>query len=99
MVQKIVWLPTAQFTYIETLKYLEEEFSEKEIEKFVDRILQKIMLLRSFPTIGNSCNKPNIYKTVVHKKVLLFYQYKPVKNEILLLGFWNTMQDPGKLKW
>jgi len=57
MVQKIVWLPIAQATFIETLKYLETDFSEKEIQKFVDRVQQKLLLIKSFPKIGVSCKK------------------------------------------
>lgn len=99
MVQKITWLPIAQTTFSETLAYLESNFSEREVQKFADRVQQKLLLVKANPRIGRRCNKPGIYKTLVHKKLLLFYQYKPAKKEILLLAFWNTMQDPGRLKW
>ncbi len=99
MVQKITWLPAAQSTFSDSLTYLEVNFSEKEIQKFVDRIQQKLLILGSFPGIGSKCKKPGVYKTLIHKKIILFYQYRPLKNEILLLAFWNTLQDPAKLKW
>ena len=34
----------------------------------------------------------NIRKTILHKKVILIYKYKPLKKEIILLNFWNPQQ-------
>ena len=80
MVQKITWLPEAQATFLTVLKYLEEQFTEKEVEKFSERIQQKLLVLKSNPRLGSKGGKKaNVYKTVVHKRVILFYQYKPVK--------------------
>jgi len=99
MVQKIIWLPIAQTTFVDALTYLEKNFTENEIHKFTDKVQQKLLVIKSFPRLGRPCKTPGIYKTLVHKKILLFYQYKPLEEEILLLGFWNTLQDPKKLKW
>jgi hypothetical protein len=40
MVQKISWLPEAQITFLSALAYLEENFTEKEMKKFAERIQQ-----------------------------------------------------------
>jgi len=34
MVQKISWQPEAEITFLSALKYLEENFAEKEVRKF-----------------------------------------------------------------
>ena len=99
MVQKISWLPEAQVTFLSALTYLEENFTKKEVEKFAERIQQKLLVIKSNPRLGRQgSKKPNVYKTVIHKKIILFYQYKPIKKEIVLLIFWNTLQSPRKLK-
>ena len=99
MVQEISWLPEAQKTFLSVLAYLDENFTEKEVEKFAERVQQKILIIQSNPRLGTrGSKKAHVYKTVVHKKVILFYQYKPVKKEIVLLTFWNTLQNPRKLK-
>jgi plasmid stabilization system protein ParE len=52
------------------------------------------------PRIGRrrDTKYPNIRSTLVHKRILLVYKHKPLKNEIDLLVFWNTYQNPKKLK-
>ena len=99
MVQKISWLPEAEITFGEALTYLEENFTEKEMRKFAERIQQKLLVIQTNPRLGTKgSKKANVYKTVIHKKILLFYQYKPIKKEIVLLTFWNTLQNPQKLR-
>jgi hypothetical protein len=39
------------------------------------------------------------YRTVIHKRIILFYQYKPIKKELRLLAFWNTRQDPNLIRF
>ena len=100
MVQKIIWSSSAQITFEEAINYLGEYFSEKEVQKFADRVLQKLLLIQSAPGLGTKgARKPNVYKTVIHKRILLYYQYKPVKKEVFLLVFWNTLQNPSKVKY
>jgi len=64
------------------------------------RQIKKIAILSSQPEIGKSRNKkhPHIRFAIINKRVALIYKYKPQKNEIDLLVFWNTYRNPGKLK-
>jgi plasmid stabilization system protein ParE len=99
MVQKITWSAAAQVTLDEALGYLSETFSDKEVQKFADRVQQKLLLLQYYPRLGTKrTRRPNVYKTVIHKRIILLYQHKPLKKEILLLVFWNTHQSPDRLK-
>ncbi len=52
------------------------------------------------PGIGSSRSSkhPNVRFTLVHKRVALIYRCKPLKKEIELLRFWNTYENPRKLK-
>ena len=100
MACKINWTKKAWQTYESNIKYLENDWTEKEIKTFVRLVDQKLLNLSNQPLIGNSRNKryPNIRFTLVHKRVALIYKHKPLKNEIDLLVFWNTYQNPKKLK-
>lgn len=99
MAIKIEWSEKADQTFDAILNYLEKEWSEKEVIYFVDRVYKKLELLRSFPQMGvPNKTKRNTYRTILHKKVTLVYHYKPIKKEIVLITFWNTLQDPNLLK-
>src|SRR4051812_15988098 len=98
MVQKVTWTERAEVTFLEAIGYLETNFSEVETEKFTARIQHKLLLLKNNPRLGRKSKRPNVFKTVINKRIVLLYQYKPIKKEVLLLAFWNTLQNPKKLK-
>jgi plasmid stabilization system protein ParE len=100
MVYKVSWTAKALESYISNIKYLESKWTEREIKKFIIAVEKKIKNLSSQPGIGSSRNKKqrNIRHSVIHKRVSLIYRYKPVKKEVELLRFWNTYQNPKRLK-
>jgi plasmid stabilization system protein ParE len=97
---KINWTDRAWFTYESNILYLELAWTAKEISNFVLSVDKRLTNLSKHPRIGNARNTkyPNIRSTLVHKRILLIYKHKPSKNEIDLLVFWNTAQNPKKLK-
>ncbi len=72
----------------------------KRDKQFCILVDKRLINLSKHPGIGNARNKkyPNIRSTLIHKRILLVYKHKPSKNEIDLLVFWNTHQNPQKLK-
>ncbi len=101
MACKVNWTPKAWQTFNENITYLEENWTEKEIIRFVSLVDEKITNLSKHPKIGNPRNAKhsNIRFTLVHKRVALIYRFKPRKNEIELLVFWNTYQNPSNNKF
>lgn len=99
MACKINWTHTAWKSYEANLQYLLKEWTEKEVSSFVETVDKKLANLSKQPQIGSARNKkhPNIRHIIVHKRVALIYKHKPSKNEIDLLIFWNTWQNPRKL--
>ena len=97
MACKVNWTPKAWQTFKDNINYLEENWTDKEIIRFVSLVDEKINNLSIHPKIGSPRNTtyPNIRFTLVHKRVALIYRYKPRKNEIELLVFWNTYQNPS----
>ncbi len=100
MVCKIIWLPRAIQTYISNFQYLEANWTEKEVEGFKVLVEKKIENISHHPKLGSARNKstPHIRFTLIHKRVALIYKFKPANNEIELMVFWNTSQNPRKMK-
>ena len=90
----IIWTDLAIEDFSENIYYLEKEWTEKEIEKFIKKtheILDKL-------TRGNIKFKPTAYKNVfqimILKQITLFYEIED--NAIFLLRFWNNYKNPSK---
>ena len=99
MVYKVIWSPTALKSYISNIEYLETLWAEKEILNFINSVKRKVQLLSNNPHLGSPTNKrKNLRKSVIHKRVILFYRVKKIKKEIELIRFWPTKQNPGNLK-
>ena len=97
---KINWTSQAWLTYEANINYLERAWTVKEISNFVLLVDKRLTNLSRNPRIGRvrSTKYPNIRSTLVHKRILLIYKHKSLKKEIDLLVFWNTYQNPKKLK-
>ena len=94
-----MWSNLALRTYIGNINYLSEAFTQKEIDKFVEATERKLELLKSQPNVGELTNlRLHIRKTMIGKRILLIYRYKPQKREIELLQFFNTWKHPGKMR-
>ncbi len=100
MVFKISWTSKALQTYVDNMQYLQTAWTEKEVNNFAIIVEKKLALLRKQPGIGSPRNKKqqNIRHTLLHKRVALIYRINKMKGEIELLRFWNTYQNPGKLR-
>jgi len=100
MVNQIEWSVKAEDTFENIVAYLEKEWTQREVINFVNRVYEKLELLRLFPKMGvPNTKKKNSYRTLIHKKITLVYHYKPIKKEIVLITFWNNMQNPKGYKY
>lgn len=99
MVCKITWSLLALKTYISNVQYLEKEWTNKEVKKFIDAVQRRLAILFFQPQTGRLTSKRlHVRQTVIHKRVLLIYRFKPLKREIELIRFLNTYQNPKRLK-
>lgn len=99
MVYKITWSSLAIKTYINNIEYLEAAWTEREVQNFIDAVKRRVILLSSNPYLGTLTNKrKNIRKSVIHRRVILFYRLQQTKKEIELIRFWATSQNPRRLK-
>jgi plasmid stabilization system protein ParE len=99
MVFKITWSPLAIRTFEDNLKYLEKEWSENEVDNFKNAINSKLNVLSKFPFTGYpSIQNRYLRKTLIGKRIILLYRFKPSQNEIELVRFFNSWQNPRRLK-
>ncbi|MXO03293.1 type II toxin-antitoxin system RelE/ParE family toxin [Flavobacterium sp. HBTb2-11-1] len=94
---EVIWTNAAKNDYWKNIEYLQSEWTLQEVYNFIDKTDALILLLLK----QNLVFKPTDYKDVFHvpvtKQITLYYRILENYN-IELLRFWNTYQNPKKLK-
>ena len=91
----IIWSPKARLTYYQILDYLDEKWTFREIENFVDRTEEALTHISQNPLLYQHSKESDAYRCVLVKQVSLFYRIKSDRVELLI--FWDNRQDPAKL--
>ena len=100
MVQEIIWLKGARISFDHEISYLSENFSDKVVGKFIQLVFNKLDIIKADPKFGQPSNKrPIFFKTVINKRIILVYKYKPRNKAIELIVFWNILQNPKRLRF
>jgi plasmid stabilization system protein ParE len=89
---KILWTDLALIELEETIKYLEEEFTNREIKKLANEIERVIALISLNPEIFPLSEKVKIRKAVILKYNSMFYILK--NEEIHIISFYNNRKNP-----
>jgi plasmid stabilization system protein ParE len=97
---KISWTPTARKTYFKVIAYLEESWTKREIQNFVNEVESILREIKKDPYMFEaSRRRKNVRKGFITKHNTLYYRVKPGKQEIELITFWDNRQDPNKLAY
>lgn len=96
MVKQIIWSPQAQSQRKSVLEYwIKRNKNNTYSIKLNNLIKAAITLISSNPAIGRKTDIPNVRVKIV-RDYLIFYE---IKNESLhILAFWDSRQNPQKLK-
>lgn len=95
--KKVVWSSVAQKSYRENLLYLKENWSKKEIKRFMDAVDIAVINISANPLIGSPAEENYHYrKYLVVEQIYLYYRV--TSDIILLASFWNNYQDPERLQ-
>lgn len=97
MAKKIVWSSRAIASFDRIIKYLEKEWSKKEIEKLISNTKKVLRQIESGGVKFRSSGKKDIHEVLITRHNLLLYRIK--KNQIDLLVFYDTRQHPKKKKF
>lgn len=92
---RIFWTKRSKNRFQEIFQHSTSEFGTKTSERFKTRVWDFLELLSKFPELG-SLEVPNkqIYGFQLSRQTRLFYRLK--KDEIILLTFFDSRQDPQK---
>ena len=94
---KIFWSDESLNNLNSIVGYLELNWTEKEIKKFLNHLDKRIQLISSNPLIFPSTEKNrNIHKSVLSKQTSIFYRVS--NNQIEILSIFDNRQNPDKLK-
>jgi len=92
---KIVWTKTAQKKLSFILDHIDKEFGTNARYSFRTRTLEFTRLLREFPEIGTlEVPARNLRAFQLSRQTRIFYRLK--KNQIIVLTFFDSRQDPSK---
>ncbi len=97
MTYPVIWLPEAESTFKQNLDYLGDEWSTQVKANFLTRVDETISLVSTNPNLYPVHRKKDqVRKCVVHPRITLYFK---VKNEkVYLIIFWNSYQDPKKIR-
>ena len=95
MIKKVHWSKRAANDYARISKYLEENWTKKEVISFSDKIELDLKMLLSRPEIGRSIKK-DVRRLVTSKHNSIYY--KIANDGIYLITIFDNRQNPKKLK-
>jgi plasmid stabilization system protein ParE len=94
---KIFWSEEALSNLEEILDYLNERWTQKEINKFKNKLNKQLEIISRFPTIFPVSNyHPNLRKAVLSKQTTIFYKIQD--NIIYLAYLFDNRKDIRKIK-
>ncbi len=94
MAYKIVWLPKAEKRFEQIINYLEQNWSDKEVEEFIKSTNAIISIISINPKAFRYSKSKKIYEALVTKHNLLLYRKKSGSTE--LLTFFDVRQHLNK---
>ncbi len=97
MTKAVVWTPEAEATFDAIIKYLEVDWTDKEITYFINSTERVIKLVSEHPKMYRKTNKKHIHEALITPHNLLIYKIYP--SRIDLLTFWDTRKSPRKTKF
>lgn len=96
--RKIIWSPAAEEDLISILDYLQNKWSQRVINKFINKIDDNVGLILEDPKIFPIINQElQIRKSVVTKHNTFYY--REVSEGVEIVRLFDSRQDPVKLKF
>lgn len=81
------------------LDYLTENWGLKSKIKFNEKLVERIFQISAHPySCPKSDNKIGLHKCVVSKQTTFYYRIDKPKKEIEIITFFDSSQNPNKLK-
>jgi len=95
---KVFLSPQAQFKLEKLNDYLLENWNSKVRNEFIEKLTAKFKQISHFPqSCVQSENHKGLYKCVLTKQTTFYYRITEI-NEIEIITFFDTRQNPDNLK-
>jgi plasmid stabilization system protein ParE len=95
---KVVWTDNALDELRQTVSYLDQNFSEREVRKLAKRIESTLSLITTQPAMfPESHSRKGVRRATILRFNSLYYRVK--RRQIEILSFFSNRQDPNKLKF
>lgn len=96
MSYSIKWSPRAVNDISNQLDFIEKKWNRDVVNNFLDRIEEVLEVIADNPELYPKIHKKkNIYRCVVNSHLVLYYRFSG--EQIELVTFWNTSQNPENL--
>ena len=83
---------------MENIEYLQNEWTIQDVYNFIDKTDVLIELITKQNLIFKPAKYKDVFQVPITKQITLYYKVLG-DSEVKLLRFWNTYQNPGKLKF
>jgi plasmid stabilization system protein ParE len=97
MVKEIRWTAEAIDTFEKIIEYLEGNWTEKEVKRFLSETEKVILYISQNPEMFRKSARLKIHEAVILNHNLMIYKIYPT--HIDLITFWDTRQNPKKRKF
>ncbi|MFD0750430.1 type II toxin-antitoxin system RelE/ParE family toxin [Mucilaginibacter calamicampi] len=94
MAFKIVWTKRAEKGYHNIVRYLQDNWSDREIKNFISDTESFFATLSSHPEILQKSNQKNLYRGPINKLTILTYRVQFRKKQIELINIRGARQKP-----
>ena len=95
MALEVVWTRRAEIGYDRIIRYLEKEWSAREIRNFIDETRQFLELLKRNPRLLEPSQiQKNTYRGPMNRLTIVTYRIRPRKHQVELLNIRGSKQMP-----
>ncbi len=96
----ILWSYEAIKTFDTNVKYLSDNWTEKEIKSFLKQTKDIFIRIQRYPEMyAPSLKAVGVRKVAINKYIIWFYRYYSSSDKIILLTFWHNKQNPARMKY
>ncbi len=92
---EVIWTESAVKDYWDNIEYCLEKWGETVASEFLDDVNAALLILQKANKIGVKTSFRNIRCIMINKHISRFY--KTGKDKIVLIRFWNNLQNPESL--
>jgi plasmid stabilization system protein ParE len=97
MALALVWTKRAIQGYDRIVHYLEEHWTDKEVQNFIRECDEFFMLLSEYPELLQKTSRhKHVYRRPINKLTIVTYRVKPRKQQIELINIRGSRQKPLK---